>query len=84
MGKKMRFLGRIISVAATLGSPVTAFAQSCAMCYTTASAAKANAIQALKSGILVLLLPSFVVLGIGAVTFRSRDRFNDGPGVDEE
>jgi hypothetical protein len=69
----------------TVAGPVAAFSQSCAMCYTTASAAKANAIHALKSGILVLLVPSLVILlGIGTVTFRSRDRFNDGSGVDED
>jgi hypothetical protein len=37
--------------------PVPAFSQSCALCYTQAASAGARMIQALKSGILVLVIP---------------------------
>lgn len=54
------------------------FAQGCAMCYTTAASAKAAAIQALRSGILILLIPPVLIAGgIFAMALRSRERFSD-------
>jgi len=51
-------------------------AQSCAMCYNTAAAAKAAAIQALRSGILILLVPvALLFIGIFFLVFRSKERF---------
>jgi hypothetical protein len=53
-------------------------AQSCAMCYNTAAAAKAAAIQALRSGILILLIPvALMFIGIFVLAFRSKERFNE-------
>jgi len=47
------------------------------MCYTTAAAAKAGALQALRSGILILLVPALTMFaGIFVVIYRFRDRFN--------
>ncbi|HXY10187.1 MAG TPA: hypothetical protein VEI52_20260 [Terriglobales bacterium] len=37
--------------------PLPAFSQSCALCYTQAASAGAKMIQALKSGILILIIP---------------------------
>jgi hypothetical protein len=37
--------------------PLPAFSQSCALCYTQAASAGARMIQALKSGILILIIP---------------------------
>ena len=52
-----------------------AFGQTCAMCYNTASAAKPGAIQALRSGILVLLIPpTLMFIGIFTLVFRSKER----------
>jgi hypothetical protein len=39
-------------------APVPAFAQSCALCYTQAASSGSRMIQALKSGILILIVPS--------------------------
>ena len=59
----------------TVSAP--AFAQGCAMCYNSAAAAKASAIQALRSGVLILLFPVLILfVGILVVAFRSRNRFN--------
>ncbi len=74
---------------AALAAPDGALAQGCSMCYTTAAAAKAAAIQALRSGILILLIPPVLItLGIFALALHRRDRFNDGypeePQVDRE
>lgn len=68
-----------------LGAPLTFIAnpgllcaQGCSMCYTTAAAAKQAAIQALRSGILILLIPPVLItMGIFAVALHRRDRFND-------
>jgi len=37
--------------------PLPAFSQSCALCYTQAASAGARMIQALRSGILILIIP---------------------------
>lgn len=55
------------------------------MCYTSASAAKAGAIQALRSGILILLIPSLLVFAATAVlVIRRRNQFNEAPDWTEE
>ncbi len=64
-------------------------AQGCSMCYTTAAAAKTAAIEALRSGILILLIPPVLItIGIFALALHRRDRFNDSypeePQVDRE
>jgi hypothetical protein len=40
-----------------LAAPPAAFSQSCALCYTQAASAGARMIQALQSGILILVVP---------------------------
>jgi hypothetical protein len=40
-----------------LAIPLPAFSQSCALCYTQAASAGARMIQALRSGILILIIP---------------------------
>jgi len=62
-----------------LTAPGLAFAQGCAMCYNTAAAANAAAIQALRSGILVLLIPPVLIFGaVCGFALRNRNRFNNG------
>jgi hypothetical protein len=59
----MRMTRSIVAfVAAALGAS-GAFAQSCALCYTQASAAGARAQHSLNYGILILLVPSLVLFG---------------------
>ncbi len=59
--RKMR-LGRILLAAlAVLALAPSAFAQGCALCYTTAAAAGAAAAHALNIGILVLLVPALLM-----------------------
>ena len=70
----MRWLAALAGV---FSSSALAYAQGCAMCYTSASAAKAGALQALRSGILILLVPALMMFaGIFVVIYRSRDRFS--------
>ena len=67
---------RVVALAGLLSSSALAYAQGCAMCYTSAAASKAGAVHALRSGILILLLPALIMFaGIFVVIYRSRNRF---------
>jgi hypothetical protein len=48
----LAFVGLVILLA-----PLPMFSQSCSLCYTQAASSGARMIQALKSGILVLIIP---------------------------
>jgi hypothetical protein len=66
----------LIAIAVLLCSSSLIYAQGCAMCYTSAAASKAGALHALRSGILILLLPVLAMCsGISVIIYRSRDRF---------
>jgi hypothetical protein len=53
----------------------SAFAQNCALCYTQAASSGARMIQALKSGILVLIAPpTFMTIGAIFVCYRKRNQ----------
>jgi len=68
--------------------PVPAFSQSCALCYTQAASAGARMIQALKSGILVLVIPPTLgSIGMIFVVHHKRNQVrrtddSDDPGQD--
>ena len=60
-----------------------AWAQSCPMCYRAAAAAKGGALQALRSGILILMIPPVLIVGgIAVLAVRGRNRFNEASGPD--
>ena len=55
--------------------PRPAFSQSCALCYTQAASSGARMIQALKSGILILIAPPTVMsVGVIFVLYRKRNQ----------
>jgi hypothetical protein len=55
-------------------SAAAAFGQGCAMCYQSAAASAAPGREALRHGILVLLVPAVsLFLGIFALIYRRRD-----------
>ncbi len=61
------------------------YAQGCAMCYNTTAAAKAAAIQALRSGILVLLIPPLLMfIAIFVMAYWKRERFNDQSALETD
>ena len=72
----------LLSVAA----PIPTFAQSCALCYTQAASSGSKMIQALRSGILILIIPP--TLGTVGLIFVVHRRTNqvrrdpDEPGDD--
>ena len=60
---------------AMLAAPLPAFSQSCALCYTQAASAGTRMIQALKSGILILIVPpTFMSVGMIFVVYRKRNQ----------
>jgi hypothetical protein len=56
--------------------PLPVFAQSCALCYTQAASAGARMIQALRSGILILILPpTLMSVGMIFIVHHKRNQF---------
>jgi len=66
-------------------APMPAYAQSCALCYTQAAASGSRMIQALKSGILILIAPpTFMSIGLIFVCYRKRNQTRDGSGDSDD
>ena len=67
LSKQIKFERRPLLIAIAvlgllaLGAPQAAFSQSCALCYTQAASAGARMIEALRSGILILIVPPTVM-----------------------
>jgi hypothetical protein len=73
----LRF-GSILAVLLLL-TALPAFSQSCALCYTQAALAGAKMIQALKSGILILVVPPTLgSVGVIFVMHRKRNQVRHG------
>ena len=69
----------LLAVLLALGAP--AFAQSCALCYTQAASAGARMVQALRSGILVLIFPPMAIcIGITVMSYKKRNEFRQNEG----
>ncbi|MFY9661799.1 MAG: hypothetical protein WAJ97_14325 [Terriglobales bacterium] len=61
-----------------LAAPLPAFSQSCALCYTQAASAGTRMIQALRSGILILIVPpTLMSVGMIFIVYRKRNQFRD-------
>jgi len=73
-------------VSSVLLTPALAGAQGCALCYTQAAGSGQRVIQALKSGILILVIPPMLIcLGITWMAYKKRNEFNeDLPPQDSE
>jgi hypothetical protein len=75
------FVVIVLAALAMLAAPLPAFSQSCALCYTSAASAGNRMIQALQSGILILVLPpTFMSVGMIFIMYRKRNHFRQ---VDE-
>ena len=70
----------------TVAAPIPSFSQSCALCYTQAASSGSKMIQAIRSGILILIIPP--TLGTVGLIFVVHRRTNqvrrdpDEPGND--
>lgn len=59
-----------------LAAPLPAFSQSCALCYTQAASAGARMIEALRSGILILIVPpTLMSVAMILIVYRKRNQF---------
>jgi hypothetical protein len=73
MRKRFRYIG--LGLAVLLLIAVPAFSQSCALCYTQAASSGSRMIQALKSGILVLIVPPTLgSIGMIFVIYKKRNQ----------
>jgi hypothetical protein len=71
-------LSRFAALLVALFLPSLVFAQNCALCYTQAAGAGARMIQALKSGILVLMIPPMgICIGLAIMAYKKRNQFNE-------
>jgi len=75
--------GVALVLLAMLVAPLPAFSQSCALCYTQAASAGARMIQALRSGILILIVPpTLMSVGMIFIVYHKRyqvRRADDAP-----
>ena len=69
---------------ALLAAPLPAFSQSCALCYTQAASAGGRMIQALRSGILILIVPpTLMSVGMIFIVHHKRNQFKRSTETDE-
>jgi hypothetical protein len=72
----------VIAAVVLFASPLPVMAQSCALCYTQAASAGSRMIEALKSGILILIVPpTLMSIGMVFIVYRKRDRCRDTAGT---
>ena len=73
--KRLKLIGYLLLGMIVLLAPAPAFSQSCALCYTQAASAGARMIQALRSGLLILIAPpTFMTIGLIFVCYRKRNQ----------
>ena len=73
----LRFFLRGAALLGALIMPALTFAQSCALCYSQAAGSGTRLIQALRSGILILVFPPMLICIVLAImTYRKRNQFN--------
>jgi len=69
---------RLAALAWAVLLPGLTLAQGCALCYTQAAGSGSRIIQALKSGILILVIPPMLIcLGITWMAYKKRNDFNE-------
>jgi hypothetical protein len=73
--RQFAILGIALAAFMFLLAPVPAFSQSCALCYTQAASSGSRMIQALKSGILVMIVPPTLgSIGMIFVVYKKRNQ----------
>jgi hypothetical protein len=77
-GLRIRGIARMAALLAALWVPASAFAQNCALCYTQAAGAGARIIQALRGGILILVIPPILICtALTVMAYRKRNQFSE-------
>jgi len=84
--KPLRLMAMALVGLALAALSLPAFSQSCALCYTQAASSGSRMIEALRSGILVLIVPPTLMwLVLGSILYAKRNRFkhaDNAPGHD--
>ena len=74
--KPLRWMGVALAVLALAVFSPAAFSQGCALCYTQAASSGSRMIEALRSGILVLIIPPTLMwLVIAAIMYSKHNQF---------
>jgi hypothetical protein len=82
--RPIRLITFALVALAALATPLPAFSQSCALCYTQAASAGARMIQALRSGILILIIPpTFMSVGMIFIVRHKRNQCRRSEEADE-
>ncbi len=73
--RTLRVAALVTGLIISLASSSPALAQTCPLCYNAAAVSKAGAVHALRSGVLVLLIPPLVMFaGIFVLAFHRNRR----------
>jgi hypothetical protein len=79
---RMRLFAIVIVACLAATCAPSAFSQNCALCYTQAASSGHRMIEALRSGILVLIVPPTLMwLVIAAIAFSKRNQFKHADHV---
>lgn len=82
--KKLLMIALVLAGSYFLLTPASARGQSCALCYTQAASSGSRMIQALKSGILILIVPPTLgSIGVIVVMYRKRNQVRETESGDE-
>ena len=74
----LSWLRRGVALLIALGIPALTFAQNCALCYTQAAGSGSRMIHALRSGILILVIPPMgICIGLTVMAWKKRNQFNN-------
>lgn len=74
--RPVRLMALAVVALAALAIPLPAFSQGCALCYTQAASAGARMIEALRSGILILIVPpTLMSVGMIFIVHHKRNQF---------
>ena len=83
--RALGLVGLVLAALIVLLAPLPAFSQNCALCYTQASSAGARMIQALRSGILVLVIPPTLgSIGMIFIVHRKSNLFRRSESAGED
>ena len=75
MERRFRLIAWALLLVGALAFPHSAFSQGCALCYTQAASAGAKMIQALRNGILILVIPPTLgSIGMIFIIHRKRNQ----------
>jgi len=83
--RRFGLAGLAVVTLVVLLTPLPAFSQNCALCYTQAASAGARMIQALRSGILILVIPPTLgSIGMIFVVHRRNSQFKRDESAGED